>query len=284
MMMYVDETLQGKGIGKKFLLSLLSEPMKDSPIICSTTQTASNRMMKMLSSIGFEKKAENSDGIYWEKQNTAPASVAAASGASPPSLPTGRSPILRVALPITFDGEIQPPTEPVGERQLAAPAGFKKYASPAAPPPIIEHAPPPQFENAQGDNSDLRAVAEPAEPPPSPLKEKREETGRTHTASAPEENRIELEDKIGNNLGVVEESVASIQEASPVITLDDEADTLAHSISPASTDVLPQPPRDFSAKRPLPPLTSKREQAQLLARQLFETLRQSKPETHELPP
>jgi GNAT superfamily N-acetyltransferase len=266
MMMFVDPAQQGNGIGKKFLASLLAGPMKESPILCSTTQPASTRMMGLLKGAGFQRKVEAADGVYWEKSNGPGAVAAPAPKAAPaPAQPlSGMAPPPRLALPMT---ELLLP-EP--ERPAAAAAVEPAAKARARLPAAYRPAPPPPQEPApvviDGVATEVAAPvdAAPVEPavdnaPPSlppPVVEPAPEA-----VPSPE---------------TLPALVAP--EASPEAPTEAPA---ADAPAQEAAAALPKPPIDFSGKAKPLGYESRQQRARQLAKELFETLQanEAEPET-----
>lgn len=245
MMMFVDPAQQGQGVGRKFLEQILLGPMKDSPVICSTTQPASTRMMKLLKGLGFERKLEAADGVYWEKRSGAAAPAAAkTSTAAAPLTGSGRTrPVL--ALPLIL------PSEPSAMDAEALEAATTAYPLPpptALPPkePIILEGAVEELEPATEPS-----FTEPALPDPPPPEE------------LPEALTIPVDPA-----EVAPDPPAPLPPATP------PAPAAEPSASPGADEVkLPKPPPDFSGRATKIGYASKRDQARQLARELFATLK-----------
>lgn len=282
MMMFVDPGVQGQGVGRKFLAAMLSGPLKDSPILCSTTQPASTRMMGLLKSLGFERKIEAADGVYWEKLNIPGATPAPSTkpkgGASSPTPPTGQAPAPRLLLPVPMLEEAAEAGDDLVQATKVTPQLPKSYAPkpvPNTPAPVLEgeavvvpstvpEAPAPQTISTSSPSA---PPEEPAAPPASPL---------DTPPSALEESQSPPPAPPAQALVSTEPAELAVD--SP------EATPVAEIQAPASAS-LPQPPADFSAKARELEYVSKQERARQLARELFQTLRsQDEPTTPEQPP
>lgn len=254
MMMFVDPAQQGSGIGRTFLQALLSGPMQELPVLCSTTQPASTRMMALLRRAGFEQKIETSDGIYWEKANRADAptlpskkSIGGAPAAKPVAL-TGGTPL---ALPpidlLALTDEpvlITPPVLSHTSYQAVDthPVQNSDSAEPAPPQSETQEA------EAQGSETRGSATrgsetpeAEPATPPEPPPPG----TALVPVPSPPLPNETSVE-------------AAGDDPASPEILAENTA-------ADDQTAALPKPPDDFGTPRS----ADQRERGKKWARSLF---------------
>ncbi|OYQ18908.1 GNAT family N-acetyltransferase [Elstera cyanobacteriorum] len=279
MMMFVDPSVQGQGVGRKFLTAMLTGPLKDSPVLCSTTQPASARMMRLLKSLGFERKIEAADGVYWEKLNTPGATSALPAkpkgGASSPAQPTGQAPAPRLLLPVPMLEEAAETGDDLVQATKVTPQLPKSYApKPVSntPPPVLEgeavvipstdpEAPTPQTISASPPSAPpeepAALPASPSDTPPSALEE-----SQSPPPAPPAQALISTEPA---------ELAVDSPEATPVA-----------EIQPPGSASLPQPPADFSAKARELGYVSKQERARQLARELFQTLRsQDEPATPE---
>lgn len=267
MMMFIDSAVQGNGIGRKFLNDMLAGPLKNSPILCSTTQPASTRMMGLLKSLGFERKAEAVDGVYWEKLNT-PGAAAAVSNkpkASAPSAPqTGQAPPPRLLLPMPMLEDAAEAGDALAQATKVAPQLPRQYAPqpvPTKPAPVLEGEAVvvPALEETAARAPD---VAEPSAAEPPADADVQEPPPPEESVSPP---------------AVVESSSHALVPA-PVAeaeTAPDEPEAASAPEAPTSSPLstLPQPPADFSAKAKELGYVSKQERARQLARELFQTLR-----------
>lgn len=256
MMMFVDPNQQGQGIGKHILQEILSGPMKDSPILCATTQPASKRMMQLLRGLGFERKNETSEGVYWEKRSGASAAPAPAKSA--PAAPMAPAPSPRLALPISFlasDSGPGPDSAALEAATTVIPMRVNPYTPPPAPSvlegtaTVVEETAPPQAETTEDSDS----VA--GHPPPTP---------QTETVDTPTETASEpLAADISPAPQTESEPFADPAPAPPAIVVNAEAQSAK----------LPHPPADFSGRASELGYASKREQARQLARELFASLK-----------
>ncbi len=277
MMMFVDPAQQGNGIGKRFFGALLSGPMKDSPVLCSTTQPASTRMMALLKANGFQRKIEAADGVYWEKPNgpgaaVAPAPAAAAPAKAPPL--SGMAPPPRLAAPMPI---LLPPTE-YGAETVALeqatqvsqriPKGYRP-----APPPVIQPPPSPII-----DGIATEVATEPAEEVALDATAPTTESGPispTPPPTEPEEKPAPVAEPAAAALPVITEAEAPPAPQPPAPEGQVKAQTTAPS--------LPKPPVDFSGKANLLGFESRQQRAKQLAKELFETLKAAEPEPDAKP-
>lgn len=263
MMMFVDPAMQGQGIGRKFLTAMLVGPLKDAPILCSTTQPASTKMMGLLKNSGFERKIEAADGVYWERLNT-PSAVSTI-GTKPKtaqpstSAPTGQAPAPRILLPIPMLEDATDAGEDLLEATKVTPQLPKQYALKPAPkteapvlegqaivvpdthqevPPTPATPKPPTVEVLESPAETPAPSTSPSEEPPPPVQ------ALATSPSPPQE-------ALGNEA---------------------DADAASKPDTPAAPE-LPKPPIDFSAKARELGYVSKQERARKLARELFQTLR-----------
>ncbi len=258
MMMFVDPAQQGNGIGKLFFGALLSGPMKDSAILCSTTQPASTRMMALLKANGFERKAEAVDGVYWEKPNGPGAALASAP--APTLTPAKAQPLSGMAPPPRFAVPLLLPSsehevETVALEQATQvshrlPAGYRP-----APRPIVS---PPTLEGTATEIPPAPAVEAAPEPPPAP-------------AFPPAE---------------AEEIPASAVEPTLPIAAEAAAEAVAYADTKPQNAAksLPTPPIDFSGKATPVGADSRQQRAKQLARELFGTLKGAEPEAQAAQP
>lgn len=276
MMMFVDPALQGQGIGRKFLNAMLAGPLKASPILCSTTQPASTKMMALLKSLGFERKIEAPDGIYWEKLNTPGA--ASAVRAQPktteaaPSAPIGQAPAPRLLLPMPMLSEATDAGDELAQATKVAPHLPKQYA----PTPIPKREAPILEGQATvvSPASDQETPPAPATPEPPPT----EEVSASPEAVPEPSTSSPAEGSLAVAPPPVEQAVVPMPSALPEPSADDsKAEPTVAAPLPSS---LPQPPSDFSAKARDLGYVSKQERARQLARELFQTL-QSRDEVAE---
>ncbi len=260
MMMFVDPAQQGNGIGKQFFGALLSGPMKDSAVLCSTTQPASTRMMALLKANGFERKAEAVDGVYWEKPNGPGATPASAPTATPAKASPllGMAPSPRLAVPLLL-----PPSEHEVETVALEQATQVSHRLPAgyrpAPLPIVS---PPTLEGTATEIPPTPAVEAALESPPAPLP----------PPAAPQE--VLPAPVAEPALPVAAEATA---EATP------HADAKPQNAA-KSLPTLPTLPIDFSGKATPVGADSRQQRAKQLARELFGTLKGAEPEAQAAQP
>lgn len=261
MMMFVDPAQQGNGIGKKFLASLLAGPMKDSPILCSTTQPASTRMMGLLKSAGFQRKVEAADGVYWERSNgptAAPAPTAAAGPTAVAQPLPGIAPPPRLALPMA--GMIIPPTENEVDGTALEQATQVSHRL----PPGYRPAPPPPSTPTVIDGVATEARGE-------------EDAGGEH--SVPDAPPVPPAPMVEASSDPAAEPITAAPEALPAVIAPVASPEQPPEPLPAETPVqepanpLPKPPIDFSSKAKALGYESRQQRAKQLAKELFETLR-----------
>ena len=261
MMMFVDPAQQGNGIGKKFLASLLAGPMTELPILCSTTQPASTRMMGLLKGAGFQRKIEAADGVYWERSN-GPGAVAAPAPAQPLS---GMAPPPRLALPMTElllpepeRPEAAAAVEPAAKARARLPAAYRP--APQEPAPVVidgvatEVAAPVDVAPVEPAVDDTPPSLPPPVVEPAPV-------AAPEAVPSPE------------TLPAVIASEASPEAPTGAATAEAPAQEAATA--------LPKPPIDFSGKAKPLGYESRQQRARQLAKELFETLQanEAEPET-----
>lgn len=278
MMMFVDPDQQGKGIGKQFLSAILSGPMKDSPIVCSTTQPASKQMMRLLKGLGFERKIEASDGVYWEKRAGSPAAIPPpAKPMAAPTMSAPPPPRLTFSIPLLAP-ETSPDSDALEAATTVTPIPFSSYTAPSAATPVV----PPAPSVIEGASEVISATLETDSPsPPTP---------ENIPPAAPSSNQEEVENTTPKNL--------SESDAAPPSPSDDNKIVIKLEISTSSSPVtttateeikaeqtqLPLLPTDFSGRASGLGYDSKREQARQLARELFATLKTPEPVPITEPP
>lgn len=267
MMMFVDPTVQGNGIGRKFLNEMLAGPLKNSPILCSTTQPASTRMMGLLKSLGFERKVEAVDGVYWEKLNT-PGAMSAVrdkpKAPAPSAPPMGQAPPPRLLLPMPMLEDAGAAGDALAQATKVTPQLPRQYAPQSAPikpapvlegeavvVPALEETAAPAHDAAEPSAAAPPADADVQEPPP------------------PEESVSPPAVVESSSHALVPAPVAEAETAPD----EPEAASAPEAPTPSSLSTLPQPPADFSAKAKELGYVSKQERARHLARELFQTLR-----------
>ncbi len=284
MMMFVDPAQQGNGIGKKFLASLLAGPMKDSPILCSTTQPASTRMMGLLKGAGFQRKVEAADGVYWERPNGPGAIAAPAPKAAPaPAQPlSGMAPPPRLALPMTElllpepeRPEAAAAMEPAAPARARLPTAYRPAPPPQEPPPVVidgvaeEVAAPTDAAPKEPSGGEAPASPRPPVVESAPVASP-ETVPSTETLPA-----VTLPAVVAPEASPEAPAGAAAAEAPAQETLTQE--TPAQE-TPAA---LPKPPIDFSGKAKPLGYESRQQRARQLAKELFETLKanEAEPET-----
>lgn len=251
MMMFVEEALQGQGIGRSIFKEALKGPLKESPIVCSTTQSASKNMMKLLRSFGFEQKKQTAEGIYWEKASGASAASTPAKTGGAPMLTAAPAPRLAIPIPnLVSESGPGPDADALEAATTAVPMRLPSYAPPpAAQPQILDGT--AEIVADIAPSADKTEAPAPPVPPPDV----------TETTSEPPQ-----------------EALPSAPETpTEVSEQPEEAVALMPSPPPASAEAksanLPQPPPDFSGRASELGYTSKREQARRLARELFASLK-----------
>lgn len=263
MMMFVDPALQGQGIGQKFLSSMLAGPLKEAPILCSTTQPASAKMMRLLKSVGFERKIETSDGIYWERLNTpnAVSAVGAKPKAAqrPPSAPSGQAPAPRLLLPIPMLEETTRAEEDLLEATTTTPQLPKQYA--------VKPAPKTEAPVLEGQAVVVTDTREEVPPTPATL-----EPPVVEALALPEETPALSTSPSEEPPPPGQALVTSPSPPQEALGNEADADAASKPDTPKAPE-LPKPPLDFSAKARELGYLSKQERARKLARELFQTLR-----------